>query len=288
MRDAVQRIVAQSGAHSAVVAVTGDHAMALSSSQAMAPSGVATFDAFSTGPTDPGPLEPSAPPAYAPPPHMAPFPIQTWPSAQLPPRAPIPYGPSYPMPPPASSGGAWALLAAGLGMLVLLMGAGGVWLLSNTRQRSFDDDVAPPSATPPPPPREQSQDEPGSVAPLPPESTPSEKRVKACAGLRAIRKPQLKKHLQDMGWQVSGTLIYCPGNMINFRCVGVQTDGVTVEHGGDANGSLSLLRFPTAAKANRYVDSEAAGVTLLTDGATVLRVDMPSAAADDLTKRVCR
>jgi hypothetical protein len=286
MREAINQALAQSDSQHAVVAVTGD-ALSLSPSQVMAPTGVASLDAFSSAPTGAGTLDPISAPHYVSSPRPMPIPMQpagSWTPHALPAPAPGPYGASFPMGAPPQASTPWGCIVAALGVVVLLAASAGFWLFAKRSQQASVDvnDETASTAVP----IERPDDEPGSVA-TPTESTP-EKRVKECAGVRTLGKPALKRHLTAIGWRVTGTLIYCPGTMINFRCQGAQSDGVTVSDGGDGKGSLALMRFAAAARAQSYVDGESADVTLARSGNVVLRIEMPEDAADALTARICR
>jgi hypothetical protein len=97
----------------------------------------------------------------------------------------------------------------------------------------------------------------------------------------------LRGHIVAIGWRVTGTSIYCLGNMVNFRCQGPQGRGFTVVK-DDETGTVTPIRFSSAAKAGGYVATEKQPVTLAVGGNVVIRIDMPAAAADQLTARMCK
>lgn len=116
-----------------------------------------------------------------------------------------------------------------------------------------------------------------------------EVRVLECSAVATLQKPALSSHLSAIGWRVTGDLTYCPGSMINFRCVGGDGRGVTAENDGES-GQVAIIRFSTASEARAYVDGEKTkreDVTLAQSGAVVLRVELPAADADRLLGRFC-
>jgi hypothetical protein len=291
MRAAIGAATTQPGFQSGVVAVTGEGAQPLTHSQAMAATGAVSLGAFVSAPTGGAGVEPisaahwaAAQTTGATAPPVPPGGVSWNPQAL--PHAPSPYGPSFPMGPPPQAGASWGWVVAALAVVLVLFGSGAVWLMASaakpatSRATEETEADAPIAETP--------DDEPGSVA-TPTDDTPAtSKRLRACAGLRAVTKPLLKRELQALGWSGSRTLIYCPGNMVNFRCLAAQTDGVTVEHASDGKGSLALMRFPSATKAEDYLQSESSAVTLAHAKNVVLRIELPDEAADALTARICR
>lgn len=178
--------------------------------------------------------------------------------------------------------------------MVLVMGVGAAAFIGLSSRASVSSvDESEPSSVEEQPPRPIPSRTAAPVATLAPkpevvaEAPVEEPRTKACPGARRQTTAALKQHTRAIGWRITGKLIYCPGNMVNFRCVGVQSDGFTAEKGGD-KGSVALLRFGSAAKAQSYVAGERQGVTLATAGNVVIRIDMPEAEADRLTARICR
>jgi hypothetical protein len=182
---------------------------------------------------------------------------------------------------------------AGLVLVLLAAGAAAAWIATSGRAAvsAEEDDVE----------RERAEDDglepappvdelvPADDKPAQPDDQPTETgpRTRACAGARAVTMPVLRRHLAAIGWRVTGKLIYCPGSMVNFRCVGVRTRGVTVSS-GDQEGSVAILRFKSAGAAGSYVAGERKPLSLATEGRTVLRVELPAAAADRLLGRVCK
>ena len=181
-----------------------------------------------------------------------------------------------------------------VGGLVLLVGAGiGAYLLGT----SVVDAGNQPDSTETAPADEPSKDRP-ELGPSPPKPEPrpaqpgpdpsvGAARVRPCPAARGVQIPSLRTALQASGWSISGKLLYCPGNMVNFRCVGVSSDGLTTNK-GDYEGSVALLRFESSAAADAYVARETRAVTLAQASPVVLRIEMPEQEADQLLARICR
>jgi eukaryotic-like serine/threonine-protein kinase len=274
----------------------------------------------------PGPAFPyAAAPAMTPPqpaaPYAAaqPYPAAAYPVAQPYPAGPTPGSPPFgayppypatpmaPMPPQRGSAAPWIIV--GLFMLVLCGGAGAGFFLmrsravtdvSETRDRDKKrprrtDDPPPvpvPPTLPPPlilPPPLVSNIVPGTavtVPPTPPEPPPGAVRTVECPKAPGVSEAQLTRELAGIGWRKTGTMLYCAGDMVNFKCLGAGGNGITVESQG-REGSVVPMKFDSAAAARAYEESDG-GVTLAVGGNKVLRIDIPAPDADQLVARVCK
>jgi hypothetical protein len=185
------------------------------------------------------------------------------------------------------------LLAAGLGV-ALYVSAG-----TSKRPASRDDDreeqpkkrkkkrvVEEPEDEPETPTVEPSPPPPPLPPPTPTPSPtpPSSARVRVCSKLLSSQ-AQVRPRVEELGWRVSGTAIYCAGSMVNFRCLGPEGRGHTYERGTES-GSVVGMKHPSAAAAEAYA-REAKEGTIAREGATVLIVDLPDADADRLLAKVC-
>ncbi len=117
-------------------------------------------------------------------------------------------------------------------------------------------------------------------------------RVMPCRGAATQNEVTLRSHVSAIGWRVGGTLVYCAGNMVNFRCSGGQGRGVTAAKGSE-KGSAAVVRFNSASAAKRHAESQRgksspAPTTWATDGRALLYVQLPDAEADKLMARICR
>jgi serine/threonine protein kinase len=227
-----------------------------------------------------------APPTQASAIGAASSPARTEPGPVVPRVAPRPSGAR---PPWALVAGLFVFLAAALGV-ILYVSSG-----STKKSRVRDDD------------REEQpkkrkkkrvvEDEPEDVAPpvvpLPTPTVPSPPpppplaptaRVRVCSKLQSSQ-AQVRPRVEELGWRVSGTAIYCAGSMVNFRCLGPEGRGHTYERGGES-GSVVAIKHPNAAAADRFARESKEG-TVAREGATVLIVDLPDADADRLLARVC-
>jgi serine/threonine-protein kinase len=222
-------------------------------------------------------------------------PVHGPPTRPLAPHSPLVAGrPAAGKPPWALIAGLFVLVAAGLGV-ALYVSAG-----TSKRPASRDDDreeqpkkrkkkrvveepedepetptVEPPPPTPPPLP---------PPTPTPPPTPPSSARVRVCSKLLSSQ-AQVRPRVEELGWRVSGTAIYCAGSMVNFRCLGPEGRGHTYERGSES-GSVVGMKHPSAAAAEAYAREAKAG-TIAREGATVLIVDLPDADADRLLAKVC-
>ncbi|MBL9026616.1 MAG: serine/threonine protein kinase [Myxococcales bacterium] len=156
------------------------------------------------------------------------------------------------------------------------------------KKKKREDDApkapAPKPALPPPdPPRPDPNPPQQDPEPPPPELG----RSAVCPGIPAVP-AGLRTSLTQAGFEISGTLLYCAGDMVNFQCLGPRGDGFTVEGGGNA----ALLRMKSAAEAEAFAKKEAAGAkkaqTYFYDSSRVVRVEMPAADADRLRKKLCK
>jgi serine/threonine protein kinase len=273
------------------------------------------------GNTPPGLMGPSAAssafaPTGAPMPTPAPHPgisVIPMPPAWGPPMmTPL----AHPIAPPARSSGSVALVALlVVGVLCLVgLGAGAyAWTSSDDRaaarerrgdrddrkaraaDRDRDDDEEEADEEEPEeddeldeePSEEEEDEEIGDALEDPPPAHVV--RVFNCSAVASLQKPTLSSHVQAIGWQVTGDLIYCAGNMVNFQCIGGDGQGVTAESGGQ-RGDAAVIRFPNAAEAKSFIESEEDNdeeLTLAHAGAVVLRMSMPDADADRLMARIC-
>ncbi|NUO49795.1 MAG: serine/threonine protein kinase, partial [Polyangiaceae bacterium] len=222
-----------------------------------------------------------------------------------------PPAPHVTVPRKQSSNALWLfLLALAFGMCAV--GAGSYWVLASkpskhARADRDDDDDRPRKKkkareveeteeteddTPPGlPPDKRPPTPPPLDPPKPPPTTPPsppavEARFRECKGLPASV-PALKQELAGAGFKITGTLTYCAGDMVNFKCLGPGGEGFTVE-GGDA----ALIKLASAPAAESFAKGEAKGareeLTALYDGPRVVRVGMKNPDADRLIKRICR
>jgi serine/threonine protein kinase len=251
----------------------------------------------------------SAPPAYPPPPAYSAPPAQQ---------------PFAPQPAPQRGVGAGAIAAMALFVAILAcVGVGlGVWMRSNADARTAKDDSserskkkskkkaveeedeeeddeedegdAPGDKPQPPPPPVPSTREaitpPPPPLPVAPPAPTVTTRVIACSGAARETQSSLTAHLRAIGWSTTGVLQYCAGDMVNFVCSGGGGTGVTATSGSN-EGSAVSLRFGSAGDASAFATrsrGEAGAVTLGTDGAHVLRLEMPEADADKMVARICK
>jgi hypothetical protein len=267
-------------------------------------------DAFNTGPQGAvGPTvlggaptaQSASPQATARSPGWAPAPSQVF----------APPAPLVTVPRKESSNALWLFLVA-LAFAMCAVGAISYWALASksskpSRAERDDDDDRPrkkkkardreedetdetdsPPALPPDkrPPTPPPLDPPKPDPPDPPKPPAAEGRTQACKGLPAS-KPALRDQLTGAGFKITGTLLYCAGDMINFQCKGPKGDGFTVE-GGDA----ALVLLGSASEAEAFAKKEAQGaredLTALFDGSRVVRVGMKTPDADRLIKRMCK
>jgi len=221
-------------------------------------------------------------------------------SAHVPmhPHAAYPPPPMYAPPPPPRSGtsGAW-LVVVGLSVVVLCGGIAGAMYMfmardgrrdareerrekREERQRETSDKEEPaPSAST------------GSVVPTEEKPT-AEVRVRDCEGAALATQPKLRNNLTAIGWKPTGDLLFCAGDMVNFRCKGPGGNGVTATSPDGKEGSVVPIRFDSPDAIRSYVESEKQNsedeLTLAVGRRAVLRVDMPAAEADKLLDRLCR
>jgi len=112
-------------------------------------------------------------------------------------------------------------------------------------------------------------------------------RARACAG-GPVAPAGLRGELGKAGFSVTGTLLYCAGDMVNFQCLGPKGDGFTV----DGGGSAALFRMKSPAEAEAFAKREAQAakdeVTYVWDAGRVIRIEMKASEADRLVKSMCR
>ncbi|NUP10160.1 MAG: serine/threonine protein kinase [Polyangiaceae bacterium] len=221
-----------------------------------------------------------------------------------------------PMPPPpvvkarpARSSSLWIVLVVGV-LAVFALGAGTHFVLNarheakppkkrdktSERDRREPASAAPPKPTPTPTPVPRPSTTP-TLTPPPPPPLPGSSistevvAVRSCKGAAALTQPSLRKRLTDSGMPVRGDLLYCPGDMINFRCSAPEGRGFTVDAGG-TEGSAALFKLANAAEAEAFARKEAASgkppLTIVFDGPKVLRLEMPSASASKVLAGVCK
>jgi hypothetical protein len=196
--------------------------------------------------------------------------------------------------PRASSAGAWIAFGV-VGLLVFFGCVGaGIWFAISTvdDDRSTRDDSRSPEAFDDAEEVDEEADEEADedgddVAPT---SAVARARVVTCNGARALDAGALGQHLGALGWQITGTLRYCAGDMINFVCKGGEGHGVTAKRDGET-ASAAAVKFASPADARRYIDdmdSSNKAVTLASDGNVVLYAEMADGEADRLLNRACR
>ncbi len=270
---------------------------------------------LATGADPVGPTAMGAPTALAPvalsaPPPQHPGFVATSPSPQ--------YAPALPPPaPPRKASSAAPVVAVALVLLLAMVGGavGYVALRSGSRadraekgdsaskskkrrqrekaaeeeEETADEDDADEGLRPPP--RDPPPVRPPPVTPPPPAptATPSGPlgRVRACSGVPLVP-PGVRTKLVAAGFSVSGKLLYCAGDMVNFQCKGPRGDGFTVEGGGSA----ALIKLGSASEAETFANTQAKSASSPTtyahDGGRVLMVTMQPADADRLLAKVCR
>jgi hypothetical protein len=189
-----------------------------------------------------------------------------------------------PPPTPSSSSAAWIVLLLLVGA-VLLVGIGaGVFLIL----ASGSDPVAETEAVDEP---DEPEGDPLAVEEPDPEEAPAASvRLRDCPGAARVGKREIRTALTRIGWQPSGELVFCAGDMINLRCQGPGGRGFTAESAG-RSGSVVPIDLGTPAEVSRYLASEADSddeLTLATGRVSVLRVEMPAADADRLLDQLCR
>jgi len=118
-----------------------------------------------------------------------------------------------------------------------------------------------------------------------------EVRAVSCPRVETLSEASLRTHVKAADWKVTGQMVYCAGNMVNFQCRGGAGQGVTAKRKNE-RGSAVILRFQTDGKATDYVRTEAkrgkTSRTLAHAGRVVLRIEMPEDDAARLARRVCR
>lgn len=236
---------------------------------------------------------PPGPSGYpSPPPHPAP---SGAPALGSYPRTPQPWGP--PTGAPAArerSGGAgvWVLGLMAVGFFAAVGVGFGIWAMARGAppRRAPSDHDTPVLPT--------SRGEDPIEAPAPPTTTdrptkaPSAKaRIQPCEGVSALRRPRLRQAMAAQGWQITGQLTMCAGNMINFRCDGGGGNGFTATKGG-RKGQAVVIRFGSVQAATAYVTETAENLGDVTlggpEGGAVLYLKMDREDADALTGTLCR
>jgi hypothetical protein len=116
-------------------------------------------------------------------------------------------------------------------------------------------------------------------------------RVRDCPGAARVSLAELRAGAVALGYKPTGTMLFCAGSMVNFRCEGPGGNGITVESGA-TEGSIVPLRFDSGSALDAYVNGEKSsgngGITLGVGKRAVLRIELPDADADRLLDRVCR
>ncbi len=228
--------------------------------------------------------------SYSPQPAHPPAP---WPQAMShpPPGASAP--PPWPPPPAphATSDGIrnLVLVAGAIVLLALVLGtAGGLYLA-----------LRPPAdarRNPSEPPEDETREEVLEEAEPPEDDVGRAQPVRAslrvvrCPGAGAQSPQTLHAHLGALGVHVTGELLYCAGNMVNFVCDDGDGRGVTVS-GPNGSGNVAVVRFRDAARADAFVSRQngvSKDTTLGTDGSVVLLAELPPPSADRLLQRICR
>ena len=232
------------------------------------------------------------PSGYPNPPSAPPHPTPSAPPVGPPPQ---PWGPpiGQPAPPRSSSSGAAAMVLGVVAMgFFAAVGMGvGIWAMARgapepPRRASSDDDapVVPTSIEderPRPPPTDH----------VPTKAPVAKARSLPCKGVSAVRRPRLRKAMASEGWQVSGQLTMCAGNMINFRCDGGGGNGFTATKDGE-KGQAVVIRFGSVQAATDYVTKTSERFDDITlggpEGGAVLYLEMDRPHADALIGKLCR
>ncbi|HTJ84840.1 MAG TPA: serine/threonine-protein kinase, partial [Polyangiaceae bacterium] len=222
-----------------------------------------------------------------------------WQAAAMPPRAAV----------RSSSNGTLfiALGAIGLGLGGLFAGAlyymRGVAVRHPPRHfeetaeseetESSDDETTPPQRRRPgafdPPPSPTAV--PVPTAPAAPQTPPPSAPVllRKCEGIGAMVKPGLRAHLSQAGFAITGDVLYCPGNMVNFQCDGPTGRGFSVRTSGE-DGQAILLKVANEAAAESLARDQAKGSTTaaLYGGSSVILLEMPPADQSRLIANLCK
>jgi hypothetical protein len=237
----------------------------------------------------------------------------SWDARQAP--GPMAYAPQHMpapqvVPPAPKKGGGAAVLFIGALLLAACVAGGVAWMVvrpdakRGARAQQADDDDQPRKKKKRAAPDEEEDEEtdegtphqpPDEPRPRPPQPPPDPApdpppaivgRASACTGVPAAP-PGLRASLGQAGFKVTGQLVYCAGDMINFVCQGPRGDGFTVE-----GGNAAILKLDSPAAAEAFAKKEAREAqdetTYVWDQARVLRIEMKAADADRLLGKICR
>lgn len=190
---------------------------------------------------------------------------------------------------PPRGSGVW-LFVLGLVGLLSILGAGGAYFLyardtsSQPKQRksvlsdpndSDESDAADPETS-----ENLGAPEPTEAPSASSTTTPSLFKEVPCSKAATLRNEALAGKVRPLGLRVTGTLHYCTGDMVNFRCLATEGKGITVEDDGE-DGGIVVLHFPKQADADAFVKSireQEGQQTIARNGKDVLLVDFPHRA----------
>jgi len=137
----------------------------------------------------------------------------------------------------------------------------------------------------------------GTVPAVPTPSLPTNPRaprphgaqIRACTGVASLTKAALRGQLERAGASVKGVLVYCPGDMVNFQCVGPRGEGFTFSTRGE-DGSAALMKAGSTGDRSELMASQAKSdaTMLLFENTTLLRLEMPEPEQSTLVGNLCK